>query len=75
MGSLNSDCWYMYTMKDFSKPITSEPDQTIEILMSELDTEIMDIFHQHKSSSAKEAREVGVFAVSYLLMFSVFVII
>ena len=31
MGSLNSDCWYMYTMKDFSKPITSEPDQTIEI--------------------------------------------
>lgn len=57
MGSLNSDCWYMYTMKDFSRPITSEPDQTIEILMSELDTEIMDIFHQHTSSSAKEARE------------------
>ena len=60
MGSLNSDCWYMYTMKDFSRPsITSEPDQTIEILMSELDTEIMDIFHQHTSASAKEAREVS----------------
>ena len=58
MGSLNSDCWYMYTMKDFSKPITSEPDQTIEILMSELDQDIMDIFHQHTSSTAKEAREV-----------------
>ena len=59
MGSLNSDCWYMYTMKDFSRPsITSEPDQTIEILMSELDTEIMDIFHQHTSTTAKEAREV-----------------
>ena len=59
MGSLNSDCWYMYTMKDFSRPsITSEPDQTIEILMSELDTEIMDIFHQHTSATAKEAREV-----------------
>jgi len=58
MGSLNSDCWYMYTMKDFSRPsITSEPDQTIEILMSELDTEIMDIFHQHTSTTAKEARE------------------
>ena len=60
MGSLNSDCWYMYTMKDFSRPsITSEPDQTIEILMSELDTDIMDIFHQHTSASAKEAREVS----------------
>ena len=58
MGSLNSDCWYMYTMKDFARPITSEPDQTIEILMSDLDTDIMDIFHQHTSSSAKEAREV-----------------
>ena len=32
--------------------------QTIEILMSELDTEIMDIFHQHTSATAKEAREV-----------------
>ena len=62
MGSLNSDCWYMYTMKDFSRPsITSEPDQTIEILMSELDTEIMDIFHQHTSTTAKEAREVRSF--------------
>ena len=61
MGSLNSDCWYMYTMKDFSRPsITSEPDQTIEILMSELDTEIMDIFHQHTSTTAKEAREVKI---------------
>ena len=46
-------------MKDFSKPITSEPDQTIEILMSELDQDIMDIFHQHTSATAKEAREVG----------------
>ena len=58
MGSLNSDCWYMYTMKDWSmRPITSEPDQTIEILMSELDQDIMNIFHQHSSQSAREARE------------------
>ena len=57
MGSLNSDCWYMYTLKDFSKPISSEPDQTIEILMSDLDQEIMKIFHQTNSHTAKEARE------------------
>ena len=33
MGSLNSDCWYIVhcTLKDFSRPITSEPDQTIEM--------------------------------------------
>ena len=58
MGSLNKDCWYMYTMKDFSRKMTSEPDQTIEILMSELDPEIMQIFHRENSSSAQEAREV-----------------
>ena len=57
MGSLNSDCWYMYTLKDFSKPISSEPDQTIEILMSDLDQEIMKIFHQTNSQTAREARE------------------
>ena len=67
MGSLNSDCWYMYTMKDFSRPITSEPDQTIEILMSELDQDIMDIFHQHTSETAKEAREVGRVTINALI--------
>ena len=58
MGSLNKDCWYIYTMKDFSRQMDSEPDQTIEILMSDLDTEIMKIFHQENSNTAQEAREV-----------------
>ena len=49
----------MYTMKDFSRKMTSEPDQTIEILMSELDQEIMQIFHRENSSTAQEAREVS----------------
>ena len=61
MGSLNKDCWYMYTMKDFSRQMTSEPDQTIEILMSELDPEIMQIFHRENSNTAQEAREVLAF--------------
>ena len=58
MGSLNKDCLYIYTMKDFSRQMDSEPDQTIEILMSDLDTEIMKIFHQENSNTAQEAREV-----------------
>ena len=58
MGSMNKDCWYMYTMKDFSRKMTSEPDQTIEILMSELDPEVMQLFHRENSSTAQEAREV-----------------
>ena len=45
-------------MKDFSRQMDSEPDQTIEILMSDLDTEIMKIFHQENSNTAQEAREV-----------------
>jgi len=57
MGSMNKDCWYMYTMKDFSRKMTSEPDQTIEILMSELDPEVMQLFHRENSSTAQEARE------------------
>jgi len=57
MGSLNKDCWYIYTMNDFSRKMTSEPDQTIEILMSDLDPEIMQIFHRENSSSAYEARQ------------------
>ena len=48
----------MYTMKDFSRKMTSEPDQTIEILMSELDPEVMQLFHRENSSTAQEAREV-----------------
>ena len=51
----------MYTMKDFSRQMTSEPDQTIEILMSELDPEIMQIFHRENSNTAQEAREVLAF--------------
>ena len=45
MGSMNTDCWYMYTMKNFSRKMTSEPDQTIEILMSVLDPEVIKLFH------------------------------
>ena len=67
MGSLNKDCWYMYTLKDFSRKMTSEPDQTIEILMSELDPEIMQIFHRENSSTAQEAREVGLINGSHFV--------
>ena len=53
MGSMNKDCWYMYTMKDFSRKMTSEPDQTIEILMSELDPEVMQFFTKRNPAQQK----------------------
>ena len=38
----------------------SEPDQTIEILMSDLDPEVMDIFTRVASANAAEATKVRV---------------
>lgn len=35
-----------------------EPDQTLEILMSDLDPEVMTIFTREESSSAAEATQV-----------------
>lgn len=65
LGSVNRDCWYLYTLsrgggetqrriKDLLPP---EPDQTIEILMTELDPNIMSIFTKDECNKAKEATE------------------
>lgn len=37
---------------------STEPDQTIEILMTELDPQIMSIFTKEESANAKDATEV-----------------
>ncbi|KAH8249739.1 hypothetical protein KR032_011941, partial [Drosophila birchii] len=73
LGSMNLECWYLYTfsrsdVKSSPKPIAvdekdadSEPDQTIEILMQDLDSEKMSIFYKNKFASAKEAtKESGI---------------
>uniref|UniRef100_A0A336LU59 S-adenosylmethionine decarboxylase proenzyme n=1 Tax=Culicoides sonorensis TaxID=179676 RepID=A0A336LU59_CULSO len=67
LGSLNGDCWYLYTVcrgggRTNSNIIESiqappDPDQTIEILMTELDSNTMSIFTKEECNSAKEATE------------------
>ncbi|CAH0720513.1 unnamed protein product, partial [Brenthis ino] len=67
------DCWYLYTLLPLEGTVdalekeqqesvgcgTSEPDQTIEILMSDLDPEVMDIFTRASSSNAAEATKAS----------------
>lgn len=69
LGQINKDCWYLYTLSPKhgrdEKPIIelpkiemkglSEPDQTIEILMENLDPRIMNIFTKDKCRDGKDA--------------------
>lgn len=77
LGSINRDCWYLYTycreggdsptptlppsstVNDLS---TIEPDQTIEILMTDLDPDVMAIFTKEECANAKEATDVSCYA-------------
>ncbi|KAG7188090.1 hypothetical protein KM043_015940 [Ampulex compressa] len=58
LGSVDTDCWYLYTLnRDVPLQDTSEPDQTIEILMTHLDPQVMAIFTRDVCSSADEATQ------------------
>jgi len=56
MGKLDS--WYMYTLNPTprlgAEELMPESDQTIEILMSDLDPEIMQIFHEESSKDGPD---------------------
>lgn len=53
LGRLNGECWYLYTL---NKPVSIDiPDQTLELIMTKLDPEVMKIFTKEVSSSAEEA--------------------
>lgn len=54
LGRLNRDCWYLYT-KDVVG--VEEPDQTVELLMTELDQDVVQIFF---STNCKTGKEVTV---------------
>lgn len=70
LGTVNRDCWYLYTLNPLEGDNNKkrhrgvpEPDQTLEILMSDLDPEVMAIFTREESSSAAEATQVCMAAV------------
>lgn len=53
LGRTNVDCWYLYTLD--KSCVRTKTDQTLEIIMTELDPEKMKIFYQEYTSSATEA--------------------
>jgi len=55
LGRLNNECWYLYTL-NIPKSI-AEPDQTLEIIMTKLDVDVMKIFTKEYSSSAEDATQ------------------
>lgn len=69
LGSINHDCWYLYTYSrgggiavqqeyNIENMLSIEPDQTIEILMTDLNPDVMAIFTKEESKNAAEATEV-----------------
>ena len=71
LGSEDGECWYLYTLnrEKTSAQISGnggllverEPDQTIEIMMTHLDPEVMSIFTRDVCSTAAEAtRKSGI---------------
>ncbi|KAF6364035.1 adenosylmethionine decarboxylase 1 [Rhinolophus ferrumequinum] len=64
MGRMNSDCWYLYTLDFPESRVISQPDQTLEILMSELDPAVMDQFYMKDGVTAKDVTRVSIFSNS-----------
>lgn len=55
MGKMNRDCWYLYTLQ-LDKGVTV-PDQTLELIMVDLDDKVMSLFTRPYSTSAREATQ------------------
>ncbi|KAK5641974.1 hypothetical protein RI129_010521 [Pyrocoelia pectoralis] len=60
LGTMNKDCWYLYTLNPPRDSINNsipdpDPDQTLEILMTDLDPDIMSIFTREECLNAAEA--------------------
>ncbi|XP_073988956.1 S-adenosylmethionine decarboxylase [Rhodnius prolixus] len=69
LGDPDGDCWYLYTLQGpryitgnkYDKRNQCEGDQTLEILMTDLDPKVMNIFTKKHSASAPEAtKESGI---------------
>lgn len=55
MGRMNNDHWYFYTLAPMSAKSISAPDQTLEVLMHNLDPAKMAIFTKAISMDGKDA--------------------
>lgn len=55
LGKVNRDCWYLYTLHPEEGVMV--PDQTLELIMVDLDEKMMSIFSRAQSSSAREATQ------------------
>jgi len=63
LGRMNQDRWYLYTLNKNANDTMpggfAFPDQTLEVLMSDLDQDVMSIFTQEMSCDAKQARKLA----------------
>lgn len=55
LGKVNRDCWYLYTLHP--EKGVRVADQTLELIMVDLDDKVMSIFTQAVSSTAREATQ------------------
>lgn len=56
MGRVNRDCWFLFTLNPAeSGRLIEVPDQTLELIMQNLDPKVMKLFSREVCSSAKEA--------------------
>ncbi|CAF89845.1 unnamed protein product, partial [Tetraodon nigroviridis] len=59
MGRLNSDCWYLFTLDLPEYWENKHADQTLEVLMSDLDPAIMDQFYMKDGVSASDVTHMS----------------
>lgn len=59
MGRLNSDCWYLFTLDLPEYWENKHADQTLEVLMSDLDPAIMDQFFMKDGVSASDVTRMS----------------
>eukprot|EP00057_Strongylocentrotus_purpuratus_P009059 XP_011663533.1 PREDICTED: S-adenosylmethionine decarboxylase proenzyme-like [Strongylocentrotus purpuratus] len=55
LGRMNGDCWYLYTLDDTS---IEQPDQTLEMLMTDLDDEVMAHFQNTTGRKSEDVTKV-----------------
>ncbi len=77
------DCWYLYTLNPLDRYVTGrvdvEPDQTIEILMTELDPDVMKLFTKMGVKDGREATKVKIlqlfFCYGFILARFIFILL